>query len=160
MPEWESVPSVATPISADNLNLAADEAEDYADALAAGGVELGYASRTSNFTQTGAGSSDVTSLTTTVTVGSRPIIVKANADGLSNSSASGITLLVIQEDGVTIAVQTVSLSVLAELVAREVRRTPSAGSHTYKLVLTQLVTGNSTLAAGAADPAFIQVIEV
>ena len=160
MPEWESVPSVATPISADNLNLAADEAEDYADALAAGGVELGYAERTSTFTQTGIGSSDVTSLTTTVTVGTRPILVKFGCGGLANSSASGIVQVFIKEGSTTLTTATISLSTVGQAVFREVRLTPSAGSHTYKITLSQAVTGNSSITASSTDPSYIQVIEV
>ena len=133
---------------------------DYTDSVAAGGVELGYAQITSAFTQTGAGASDVTGLSVTVTVGSRPIVVILAAESMSLSSASGLGGAIIQEGATVLAATSVGLTTIGFPVNRRVRLTPSEGSHTYKIVLNQLVTGNTTLAASATGPASIQVIEV
>lgn len=124
------------------------------------GVELGYAAITANVTQTGAGNVDVPGLSVTVTVGSRPIIVQVGASGLANSSASGVGGLQIKESTTVLASMSVILTALTFPVFRSVRLAPSAGSHTYKVNLSQLVTGNATLSAASTDPAFIQVIEI
>lgn len=125
------------------------------------GVELGYAEITSDFTQTGAGGpTDVTGLSVTVEVGARPIKVIFDCDSFYSSSASGITTVSIREGSTTLAGRTTSLT--ADLAGghREVRLNPSAGSHTYKISVTQVITGNGKISATATSPAFIQVVEV
>lgn len=124
------------------------------------GVELGYAEITANHVQTGAGSADVAGLSVTANVGGRPIIVRLNASSVFNSSASGISTLKILEGSTQLASVTATLTTTTIPVAREVRLSPSAGSHTYKVSLTQVITGNSTLSASATDPASLQVVEV
>lgn len=135
---------------------------DYADLVAAGGIELGFAQVTSNTTQTGAGVSDVPGLEVTVTVGSRPIVLLLSAQSLVNSSGSGVGYVALQEVTplTTLGSCIASGTALPLPVARRVRLAPSAGSHTYKVVVGQLVTGNTTLQATALDPASIQVVEV
>lgn len=157
---FENKPSTATPLNATNLQQLEDDAEDYADALAAGGVELGYAQITSTATQTGVGSGDVASLTTTVTVGTRPIVVEFGCDGLVNSSGSGIATAQIKESTTILAQATVSLTTIGMVICRRVRLAPSAGSHTYKINLAQVITGNSQIICSATDPAYIAVFEV
>lgn len=157
---WEDFPSLDTPLEASAIIDTEERLSDYADSVAAGGIELGYAQITSTFTQTGAGSSDVTGLSTTVTVGTRPILVKFGCGGLANSSASGGTQMLIKESSTTLTAATIVFSTVGQPVFREVRLTPSAGSHTYKITLVQTVTGNSSITAAATDPAYIQVIEV
>lgn len=122
--------------------------------------ELGYAQITTTATQTGAGSGDVSGLSVTVTVGSRPIVVEFACDGLVNTNASGITTAQIKEDTTVLAASTVSLTTIGMVVCRKVRLTPSAGAHTYKINLAQVVVGNSQITAGASDPAYIWVYEV
>lgn len=127
-----------------------------------GGRELGYAEITTSFTQTGVGSSDVTGLTTTVTVGTRPIVVEFFSQNTYNSAGTGLTAVYIKEDttflqsasayGVTVAAQ--------YQLSAKVRLAPSSGSHTYKIAVQQFITGNSVIAAAATGPAFIQVLEV
>lgn len=124
------------------------------------GVELGYAEITADVTQTGSGNQDVAGLSVTVNVGSRPIIVQIGAKSLANSSASGVGVLSIKEGATTLATISAVLSTLTLPIFRSRRLAPSAGSHTYKVNLAQLVTGNSTLGAASTDPAFIHVIEV
>lgn len=124
------------------------------------GVELGYAEITSNVTQTGLGSTDIAGLSVTVNVGARPILVKFGARSLTNSSASGVGGVIIKEGATSLCSGLASLTTLAMPIYREVRLAPSAGSHTYKAVITQLVTGNTTLAAASGEAAYIQVVEV
>lgn len=124
------------------------------------GVELGYAAVTANVTRTGAGTDDVAGLSVTVTVGFRPIIVRVNALSINNSSASGVGNIQIKEGATVLAGVNATLTTDYIPVSREARLAPSAGSHTYKITLGQLVTGNTVLTASATDPAFIQVIEV
>jgi hypothetical protein len=139
-----------------------------------GGIELGSATRTSDFTQTGVGNSDVTGLDAlTVTVGTRPIKVAFDCQSVQNSDKSGTTLLNIKEDGTTIAVEVCNgpgnlvagattvtgIATLNFPSHREVRRAPSAGSHTYKVNLQQAAAGNSVIKASASSPALLQVLE-
>ena len=122
--------------------------------------ELGYAEITADVTQTGSGNQDVTGLSVTVEVGTRPIIVSVGAKLLSNSTSSGVATLSIKESTTTLATASVVLSTFSLPVFRSVRLAPSAGSHTYKINLAQLVSGNAVIGAGSTDPAFIQVVEV
>lgn len=124
-------------------------------------VELGYAQRTTNFTQSGVGNSDVTGLSTTVTVGARPIIVEFGCESVHNSGSSGLSRIQIQEGSTVLAIAWAQ-GAASELrtISRKVRLSPSAGSHTYKINLAQLVSDNSVITAQSTSPAFIQVIEV
>ena len=124
-----------------------------------GGIELGYSQITANDTQTGVGNHDVTGLSVTVTVGTRPIKVIFDCGGGGNSGA-GTTLITILEDNVQVALINLGVANVSTPTHREVRRAPSAGSHTYKINLNQFSAGNSTIAAAANSPAFIQVIEL
>lgn len=129
----------------------------------AGNTELGYAQITSNTTQTGYGSVDVSGLSVTVTVGSRPIKVIFDAQSVTNSASNGIGTVDIYEGSTKLAgvtVSNVSVAAINSAAAhREYRAAPSAGSHTYKIKLSSLV-GNTTLYGATDSPAFIQVIEV
>lgn len=122
--------------------------------------ELGYAEITAPDTQTGVGSKDVAGLSIPVTVGSRPIIVVLSGSTLSNSAAGGWGAVKIQEGASALASVQAVLTTLALPVHRERRLTPSAGSHTYKVVLAQVTSGNTTLAASATDPVSLHVFEV
>ena len=157
---WEDFPSLDTPLEASAIIDTEERLSDYADSVAAGGIELGYAQITSNATQTGAGFADVAGLSTTVTVGTRPIVIEFGCDGLVNSSASGIATAQIAEGSTVLTSATVSLTTVGQVICRRVRLTPSAGSHTYKVVLAQVVTGNSQIICSSSDPAYISVIEV
>lgn len=151
--DWEGKPSVATPVSADNLNQAQQDAIDAA--IAAGGVELsgGYAERTSNYQRTGAGTDDVTGVTITISAdGVTPIYLEAQASAFYNSGASGIATVAIQEGATVITAATNSLSADLMPLCRGRRFIPSAGSHTYKLTIGQLITGNATIAGAANSP--------
>lgn len=128
---------------------------------ATGGVELASATSTSNYTQTGVGSSDVTGLTVTVTTGVRSVEIYFSCSSIANSGATGVGTVQIQEDGTTIASITISPGTTnSQTASRLIRRAPSAGSHTYKIVLAQTVTGNTTISASGTNPSIISVKEI
>lgn len=161
--DWNDSPDTTTPVSAAALEDIEARVTAYADGVGAGGIELGYAEITANFTQTGIGNDDVDGLSVTVTVGVRPIVIKLNAANVANTSASGVTYLKIMEGSILLANQLVSLSTVGQVVARSVRLQPSAGSHTYKVNLQQVITGNSSVFADSSTsygPASIQILEV
>ncbi len=133
-----------------------------------GGIELGYASSTSTFTTTSttAGGVDVTGLSVTVTVGTRPIIVKVRADSFHSSAASG-GVLYLNQDGTNIGTIAVILSADDDRVSlcNERRLAPAAGSHTYKIRAVNASAGTLGVTAGDGvtndnSPMAIQVIEV
>src|SRR5215468_10804383 len=110
-------------------------------------IELGYAERTSNMTTTSTTPVDVTGLSVTVDVGARPILVKFDCGAIGSSAATGIGEVAILEDGVWmckmgwVGVGTGSLVG----VHREIRRNPSAGTHTYKVQFDVTGFGSGTL---------------
>lgn len=121
---------------------------------------LGYAQVTAN--QTGISSTtDLTSLTATVTVNSGErikITAHIRAAGTNNDN---IAELHIQEGGTVLALDRVYLGSTAsglKTLHAEVVLTPTAASHTYKLTLEMSTgAGSVSLAAGATFPAFILV---
>lgn len=131
----------------------------------AGNTELGYAAITSDFSGTATALTDIAGLSVTVTVGSRPILVKFQADAATTTSAytGGVYL---NEDGTDLGV----LAVIAYgglVPTHGVRRlAPSSGSHTYKLRYKSATAGTVTIKAGPGNaaavngPAFLQVVEV
>jgi hypothetical protein len=123
-------------------------------------IKLGYASVTANqgtFTTT----TDLTSLTSTVTVPSGGRMVKITGVVNMDSSVAGdVTALFIQEGATILNSSTqytkgganpLTVTCIAVL-------TPSAAAHTYKLTATRSTgTGNITMYASATSPAFILV---
>lgn len=173
---WQDNPSGGTPTDADNLNdwegrieagITAAEvaAAAHADAVAAGGLELGYAQITADATRASTTPADVAGLSTTVTVGARPIMVIFDCNSVLNTAATGGVGVDILEDGVTIARLSEILATASNVTPghREIRRTPTAGSHVYKIQLSALLSGTATIKAGPAGttgPAFIQVLAI
>lgn len=127
------------------------------------GVELGYAEITTSFAGTTASTTDqdVTGLSVTVTVGSRPIEIIVSAGRFSNDSTGG-TSVKIKEGATTLGVmQNASGAGVNVPCFRRIRLNPSAGSHTYKLTIACIgAAGTPTLVALATDPASISVCEV
>jgi hypothetical protein len=125
-------------------------------------TELGYAQITSSFTTTSGTAVDVTGLTTTVTVGARPIRIEVGGQYLQNNTAGDGLLLYIVEDGTVVAQQEVGFGSANETygVALNARRNPAAGSHTYKVQLQMVIGGTAKLGAAATAPAYIQVVQV
>lgn len=126
------------------------------------GVELGYAEITANVTQTGVGNQDVAGLSVTVTVGSRPINVVFNCYGVQNSADLGMSQVNIKESSTTLAYTTFTglKAGTSTGLHRVARLAPTAGQHTYKINLQQVLSGNSVLQASATSPAYIQVVEI
>lgn len=126
-----------------------------------GGVELGYAQITVNATTTTTGV-DIAGFTMTITVGTRPIMLRFGASGLSNSNGAGASIVNLQE-GATVVGQG-SIGALPANVAvpiqREFRLTPTPGDHTYKVNLSSFGAGTVTLAATPTSPAWLQAIQI
>jgi hypothetical protein len=127
-----------------------------------GGAELGYAAITASVTNTGGtAAADVSGLSITVTVGTRPIIVKFRGAGLSNSAAHGGSFVTINEGGTVLGQGNASdpIATVVDQANAEARLTPSAGSHTYKVRIGSVFSGNTTVIAAPTFPAYIQAIE-
>lgn len=128
-------------------------------------ITLGYAERTSNFTNTTSGSSvDITSLTLTLTVpaGGRRMKVTAYTSQCfsASSSVGNYVTLEIKEDGTTIGEATSKMNVSnadERGMTAMASKIPSAGSHTYKVTVKQTGTGTMTVGGSATSPAFILV---
>jgi hypothetical protein len=126
-----------------------------------GGRELGYAEVTSNITVTATTATDITGLSATVTTGSRPVMFKFHANNMENNTLNGGLAVTLYEDGVAIGAVTVISNVAGTrypVGCREIRRNPSAGSHTYKAA-AQVVSGTGTIRAASNDPVAVQVVE-
>lgn len=126
------------------------------------GAELGYAEITSNFATASPSAVDITGLTTTVVVGTRPIIVEFGAAAISNGTAAKGYFAYILEDGVVvdwISAYSITSQLVAPAFMRR-RRAPAAGSHTYKMQILSYNSGTVTLQAAADSPAWIQVTQV
>lgn len=124
------------------------------------GVELGYAEITADATRASTAPADVAGLTVTVTVASRPIIVVFDANAIINTTSSGGVRVDILEDGVAIGRSSqLGATGDASPAHREIRRTPSVGTHTYKIQLATLLSGSASIKADASTigPAFITV---
>jgi hypothetical protein len=130
--------------------------------VAQGTLAGGYAQVTAN--QTGiTAATDLTGLTVTVTVTSgRRLRISASA-GFSSSVANDQCQLQINEGATTlIGTQfTVVVANNVQWLTPIAIITPTAGTHTYKLTGFRLSgTGNLTMYAGTALPAFILVEDI
>ena len=138
---------------------------DYTDSVAAGGIELGNSQITADATRNATSYADVAGLSTTVTVGARPIEVIFSCGASSNNGASGGLSVAILEDGSQIggASHIFTNASNGVPIYRRLRRAPSAGSHTYKVQLKTLLAGTATLTADSGSvvgPASISVVEI
>lgn len=129
------------------------------------GTELGYAEITSSATSTNTVSpyDDVAGLSVTVTVGTRPILIRAWCSELRHSVAAGRSLILIKEGTTILAYGQVAASGTASRASNgiaEIRLNPSAGAHTYKVGLGGFDAGTMTVVAFATAPAHIHVTEV
>jgi hypothetical protein len=128
------------------------------------GPELGYAEITSSVTSTAAFASpdDVTGLTITINVGSRPFMLEAFCANLSNSG-TGQSVIQLYDTtaaaGLTLGYNQAGAGIGMTVVPKR-RLNPAAGSRSYKLRVARLsANGTVTLFADAADPAFIRAVE-
>jgi hypothetical protein len=126
------------------------------------GVELGYAQiTTASLTTTSASLVDLTGLTVTVTVLSRPILVKLYiaqwSHSVSNSRAGFALVDVTGSATIQLAVVASVTGGSASAVYVEARVNPAAGSRTYKAQFEAIDAGTITSNAGATQPASISV---
>ncbi len=131
-----------------------------------GGIELGYQTNGTAFTttSTAAAGVDVTSMSISVVVGSRPIVVKVRADAWHAGGALGGNLI-LREDGANIGVIAAHLGSDYVPLHNERRVSPAAGAHTYNIRATNQSAGTITIVAGPGtanvnSPMAIQVLEV
>lgn len=130
-----------------------------------GGIELGYAAITSDFTRTANTLADVTGLTTTVLVGDRPIMVEVHIPRWANSATSfGISVAILEDDvSIWAAFASTYLGAANNPPFNpRIRRAPAAGSHTYKVQAASYLsdgTKTMTIFAASSAPAFITVTE-
>jgi hypothetical protein len=128
-----------------------------------GGAELGYAEATASQNFTTGTAADATGLTTTVTVGTRPIYIEGYVSDVTLNAVT-FSAMAIAEDGTIIGIAYFNHTVSAQGTPLTIkrRRAPSAGSHTYKLQGFRGSSGTSTwnMDAGSAfAPGFIRVVE-
>jgi hypothetical protein len=126
--------------------------------------ELGYAQITSTVNVAASTPTDVSGLTTTVTVGTRPISVEIFGV-VSAATAGDAVALQIAIDGTYggVGFSTTSISTAAGFgtLIMQARLTPAAGSHTYKVGLSNITAARQVSLLGNAQyPAFIRVREL
>lgn len=124
--------------------------------------EIGYAAITADVTQAAVGNALVAGLSTTVTApGGRPLRITCSGNLKQSTAGSGVAMT-IEEDGTQILEVPFVAGANNEIVPaeRSVRRTPSAGLHTYRVRLYGTVSGTATLLCAANNPAFIQVVQL
>jgi hypothetical protein len=128
-----------------------------------GGAELGYSEITSNFSQVATANTfyDVTGLSSTVTIGTRPVLITAFFPVMLHSVTFGDITVAIYEDGtlVSAATATEPTANRAFIGISNSRRAPSAGSHTYAIKVKTTIAGTITLQAASNFPAYVRVVE-
>lgn len=162
---WENSPGVSTPISAAALVDLEERVTDYSESVAAAGVELGYASITSDATRASTTFADVSGLSTTVTVGSRPIQIEFSCGNASNNGANaGVAVKILAGTSTIGGLQTFFTAAnVSTPLNRRIRHAPAAGSYTYKVQLATVFAGTATVKADSGTtygPASISVVEV
>lgn len=124
---------------------------------------LGYAQITASQSTSSTSLVDVTGLSVTVTVGSRPIRIICYSWGSLNSGSDLRTQFSLRDVTAGVEVQyaiITSTGSQQEALCLVAYLTPAAGSRTYKLQFAAAVNGTSTISAAATRPAFILVEEV
>lgn len=140
--------------------------------LASKGQELGYAEITSDFTNANVAPlqsprDDVGGLSVTVTVGSRPIMLKFHTGQMKHSSATGLVAVdILDEANAQVHSGFHSSTAAGESDPFTLERRLSYAQGTIKTFRVRAATsqfggaGTSTITAGATNPAFLQVVEV
>lgn len=152
----------STPHDAAAMKDLEERLSDYTDSIG-GGVELGYAQITANATATT--EADVAGLSTTVTVGARPIMVRAYAPQLQHSGSAFAAMSIFVGGSRTGTRMNGGVTSLVTGGLIEIRQNPAGGSYTYNVKLwgTNGIGGNSgtaTIVCQASNPAFIQVVQL
>ncbi len=129
-------------------------------------IELGYQTNGTTFTTTSTAATgvDVTGMSVSVTVGTRPILVKMHADTWNSGAGFGASLY-LREDGTNIGGMAGCIGDNFTPLQAERRLSPAAGAHTYSIRAKNNSAGTLTINAGAGtaqanSPMAIQVIEV
>lgn len=153
--DWQNYLAGGTEIDAAALQDMETRLSDYSDSVAAGGIELDYAERASDFTTTSTSWVDVTGLAITAPSTTRPIVVEFNVGSVYNSSGTGGVAIRILEDGSPIPGGAGASSLDADASAgnpmtRIRRRAASGASRDYKVQAKALFGGTVTL-IGAGD---------
>lgn len=132
--------------------------------LSTSAITLGYDEITSDFTTTTVGSDvDVTDLAVTVTVpsGGRRVKITAYAYGFYTTATTGTAMFWTLKEGTTTLAFARRDSVVAsdqsQFIMTMYSAVVSAGSHTYKMTVSQTQAGTLRVQAGATSPAFILV---
>jgi hypothetical protein len=129
------------------------------------GTRLGISTATANVTTTSSTLADITGLSTTVTVGARPISVEGFIPYIAHSLSGGTVQISLVEDGTVIGNSFFNAAAVNQSVPFIIKasRSPSVGSHTYKL---QIATFSGTATANMNDglglhaaPGYIKVVE-
>lgn len=129
------------------------------------GRELGYTAFSTSVisVSTTASVVDIAGATITITVGSRPILVKFYAygtdttvagDGRVNFSLKDVTASNVEVGGATVDAGNSTTVIL------EARLNPSAGSRTYKVQWSTNGGGTTRLLATSTKPSWMQVVEL
>lgn len=126
-------------------------------------ITLGYAQITADFTSSAVSTAtDVTGLSVTVTVpsGGRRMKITAYGAQFTTSGVAGTAInAAIQEGATQLANNTyrINTSNYGVPMIAMYSAVPTAGSHTYKVTMTQNAAGTMSLGASATTPAFILV---
>lgn len=127
-------------------------------------VELGYAELSADQTTTSTAADGVAfspDLTVTAVVGSRPIVVEAGFEIVTNSGAGGSTLIHLMQDGVKIGTGTGRSGAANEAIACRVKRRLSLAAGTYVFTLNKAVSaGTGTFFVSFGSKGYLQVVEV
>lgn len=130
-----------------------------------GPIELGYVQVTAN--QTGISATaltDLTSLTLTITVGSRPIMVEGYIYQFdSGSLAGGISWVTLFDVTGSVEVQRASVDTGdggGNFANPKIRLAPSAGSRTYKMQARGDGVTTGRMLAASTQPAWLRIWEV
>lgn len=160
--DWRDDPDTTTPLSATALEDMETRLGDYIDASVSA-AELGTASITSNFSTTSTTLVDVTSLSTTVTVGSRPVMVTFSCGYVSQLTAAAGWEIAILRGSTRLGgiLCTLNPAVFGLAQSRVIRDNPGAGSYTYKVQLKTSSAGTAAIGADAGTtygPAILSVV--
>lgn len=137
-----------------------------ANQLSASAITLGYAQTTSNFSTANTSATQITGLTTTVTIpsGSRKIKITAFASDVYSATAAAFVTMTIWDGTVGSGTQLARTQMIASAASNTLGAiviavvTPSAGSKTYNIGLaTSSGSDAANMEAAATYPAFILV---
>lgn len=130
------------------------------------GVELGFAQTTADFTTASASLVDVTGVTVTVTIGTRPVMVYFYCAAVSNSTSAGtVNLAMVQTapaSTTNVALTSFNITTAKTPVYLAQRYAPAAGTATWKMQAS-VGSGTATLSAAVGsffNPMYMQVVEI